>query len=100
MVLVGDDTHVDAHLGLFADRANLDARNLHGFAELVGHVDACFSPFVDSANLAQDRCMVCVERTIRSENHCWTHPMVLLGVDAQVDARFGPFGDSTNLGAR
>jgi hypothetical protein len=33
MVLVGDDAHVDAHLGLFADRANLDARNLHGFVE-------------------------------------------------------------------
>jgi hypothetical protein len=28
------------------------------------------------------------------------HPMVLLGDEAQVDARFGPFGDSANLGAR
>jgi hypothetical protein len=26
--------------------------------------------------------------------------MVLLGDEAQVDARFGPFGDSANLGAR
>jgi hypothetical protein len=28
------------------------------------------------------------------------HPMVLLGDEAQVDARFGPFGDSANLDAR
>jgi hypothetical protein len=26
----------------------------------------------------------------------WTHPMVLLGVVGQVEARFGPFGDSIN----
>jgi hypothetical protein len=26
--------------------------------------------------------------------------MVLLGDEAQVDARFGPFGDSTNLDTR
>ena len=28
------------------------------------------------------------------------HPMVLLGDEAQVEARFGPFGDSANLDAR
>jgi hypothetical protein len=28
------------------------------------------------------------------------HPMVLLGDEAQLDARFGPFGDSANLDAR
>jgi hypothetical protein len=28
------------------------------------------------------------------------HPMVLLGDEAQVDARFGLFGDSVNLDAR
>jgi hypothetical protein len=27
-------------------------------------------------------------------------PMVLLGDEAQVEARFGPFGDSANLDAR
>jgi hypothetical protein len=26
----------------------------------------------------------------------WTHPMVLLGQEAQVEARFGPFVDSAN----
>jgi hypothetical protein len=28
------------------------------------------------------------------------HPMVLLGDEAQVEARFGPFGDSAKLDAR
>jgi hypothetical protein len=28
------------------------------------------------------------------------HPMVLLGRVSQVEARFGPFGDSANLDAR
>ena len=30
-------------------------------------VEACFSPFGDSVILTQDRCTVCVERTIDSE---------------------------------
>jgi hypothetical protein len=30
----------------------------------------------------------------------WTHPMVLLGDEAQVEARFCLFGDSANLDAR
>ena len=30
----------------------------------------------------------------------WTHSMVLLGDEAQVDAYFSPFGDSANLDAR
>jgi hypothetical protein len=30
-------------------------------------VEARFSPFGDSANLTQDRCTVCAERTIGSE---------------------------------
>ena len=29
----------------------------------------------------------------------WTHPMVLLRDEAQVEARFGPLGDSANLDA-
>jgi hypothetical protein len=33
VVLLGDEAQVDARLGLFADRANLDARKMHGFAE-------------------------------------------------------------------
>ena len=30
----------------------------------------------------------------------WTHPLGLLGYEAQVKARFSPFGDSANLDAR
>jgi hypothetical protein len=29
----------------------------------------------------------------------WTHPMELLGDEAQVEARFGTFADSANLDA-
>ena len=49
--------------------------------------------------LVQDRCMVCARRTIGSEI-IWTHLMVPLGDEAQVEACFGPFGDSANLDAR
>ena len=31
------------------------------------HVEACFGPFGDSANLHIDNCTVCTERTIGSE---------------------------------
>jgi hypothetical protein len=48
---------------------------------------------------AQDRCVVCTERTIGMEI-ILTHPMVLLGDMGQVKACFGPLGDSVNLGAR
>jgi hypothetical protein len=30
----------------------------------------------------------------------WTLPMVLLGDEAQVEARFGPFGDNVSVNAR
>jgi hypothetical protein len=42
--------------------------------------------------------MVCDKRTIGSEIILDTP--VLLGDEAQVDARFGPFGDSANLDVR
>ena len=47
----------------------------------------------------QDRCTVCAKRTIGSET-VLDAPMVLLGDEAQVEARFGPFGDSANLHSR
>ena len=47
----------------------------------------------------QDRCMVCVKRTIGLEI-ILEAPMVLQDDEAQVEARFGPFGDSSNLDAR
>jgi hypothetical protein len=30
----------------------------------------------------------------------WTHSVVLLGDDGQVESRFSPFGDSIRVGAR
>ena len=47
----------------------------------------------------QDRCMVCAKRTIGSEIILDTM-LVLLCVEAQVDARFILFGDSAKLDAR
>ena len=47
----------------------------------------------------QDRCMVCTRRTIGSEI-ILEHLMVPLCDEAQVEARFGPFGHSANPDAR
>jgi hypothetical protein len=47
----------------------------------------------------QDRCTVCIKRTVGSEMF-WAQPMVLLGYVAQLEALFGLFGDSANLDAR
>ena len=47
----------------------------------------------------QDRCMVCAKRTTGSETVS-DEPMVLLGDEAHVHARFGLFRDSTSLDAR
>ena len=47
----------------------------------------------------QDRCMVCAKRTIGPET-VFDAPMVLLGDEAQVQALFGLFRDSTSLDAR
>ena len=43
--------------------------------------------------------MVCAERTLGSEI-VLTRPIELLGDEAQVEARFGPFGDNANLASR
>ena len=44
----------------------------------------------------QDRCIVCTKHTMAQKSF-WTQQMVLLGDEAQVEARFGPFGDSAYL---
>ena len=49
--------------------------------------------------LTQDRCMVCIKRTIGSEIF-WTHLMELLGDVGRVEPRFDPFGDIVSVGAR
>jgi hypothetical protein len=47
----------------------------------------------------QDRCTVCAIHTIGQKSF-WMHPMVLLGDEPLVEARFSPFGDSSNLDRR
>ena len=47
----------------------------------------------------QDRCTVCDKRTIGTEI-VLDAPEGLLGNKAQVEVRFGPFGDSANPDAR
>ena len=47
----------------------------------------------------QDRCKVCAKHTMAQKSF-WTHQMVLLGDEAQVEARFGPFGFSANRDIR
>ena len=47
----------------------------------------------------QDRCIVCAKHTMAQKSF-WTLQMVLLGDEAQVEACFGPFGDSANLDSR
>ena len=47
--------------------------------------------------LMQVRCTVGAKRTMGSENH---FGRTRLGDEAQVEAHFGPFGDSANLDAR
>ena len=59
----------------------------------VGHVESCFEMVLVSV---QDRRTVCAKHTMAQKSF-WTHQMVLLGDEAQVEARFGPFGDSANL---
>ena len=47
----------------------------------------------------QDSCMVCAKHTIGSET-VLDAPMVLLGDEAHVHARFGLFEDNVSVGAR
>ena len=72
MVPLGDEAQVEARFGL------LDI-------ELI---------------LTQDRCTVCVERTIGSEKSFWMHPMELLGDVGHVEPHFFLFGDSVSVGVR
>ena len=85
MVLQGDEAQLEACFGPFGDSANLDVRSVHGLRRtyhrlgnylrhlmvLLGdeaQVQAHFGLFRDSTSFIQDRCTVCVERIIGSEN--------------------------------
>ena len=47
----------------------------------------------------QDSCMVCAKHTMPQKSF-WTHQMVLLVDEAQVETHCGPFGDSANHDSR
>ena len=47
----------------------------------------------------QDRGAVCAKHTMAQKSF-WTHQMVLLGAEAQVETHCGPFGDSANHDSR
>ena len=55
------------------------------------HISVCLEMVLVSV---QDRCMVCAKHTIGPET-ILDAPMVLLGDEAQVQAHFGLFRDST-----
>ena len=65
----------------------------------VGHVESRFDPFGDGIRVAARQ-----EHGLRQTYHAseiiLDAPMVLLGDEAQVEARFGLFGDSPNLDSR
>jgi hypothetical protein len=42
---------------------------------------------------------VCAERT-KGSKMFWTYPLELQGDVGYVESRFGPFGDSVNVGVR
>ena len=49
--------------------------------------------------LTQDRCTVCVKRTLGWISFCM-HLMELLGEVGRVESHFIPFGESVSVGAR
>ena len=65
----------------------------------VGLVESCFGPFEIVLVSVEDRCTVCAKHTTGLDI-VFNAPMVLLCDEAQVEARFSPFGDSSNLDAR
>jgi hypothetical protein len=65
----------------------------------VGLVELCSVRLEIVLILTQDRCMVCTERTIGSQI-VWDAPDGLVSDMAQVEARFGLFGDSATPDAR
>jgi hypothetical protein len=65
----------------------------------VCQVKACFVRLEIVLFSAQQRCTVCAECTTFMEIFLGT-PMVLQGDVGQVEARFGPFGDSITPEAR
>ena len=62
-----------------------------------------WNPVLDCLDIVlvsvQDWCTVCAKRTLGLD-FVFNAPMVLLGYEAQVEARFSPYRNSANLDAR
>ena len=53
-------------------------------------------PFGDSVSVSAKGSWFALDVPLAHKSF-WTHPMVTLGYKDQVEAHFGPFGDSANL---
>jgi hypothetical protein len=62
----------------------------------MGHVESCFDLFRDSVTVGA----WFAPNVPQAQKSFSTHPIELLGDEAQVQARFSPFGDSANLDVR
>ena len=62
-------------------------------------MESRFSPFGDGVSVGARLGAWFVPNVPYAQKSFWTHPMVLLGDEAEVQARFGPFRDSANLDA-
>jgi hypothetical protein len=62
----------------------------------VGHVESHFDTFGDSVKIGA----WFAPNVPLAQKSFWTHPMVLLGDEAIVKARFGLIGGSVNLDTR
>jgi hypothetical protein len=71
--------------------------------ELLGDVrpmESCFGPFGDGVNVRCKMVSRYAPNVPSTQKSFWTHPMVLVGYEAQLEAHFALFGDSANLDAR
>jgi hypothetical protein len=66
----------------------------------VGRVVSRFSPLRDSVSVSAKRGAQFAPNIPSAQKSFWTYRLALLGDEAQVEARFRPFGDSANLDAR
>ena len=98
MVLLGDVGHVESCFGPLV--ASVGARSVQWNSKVTWVMWNLFLVHLETVLVSvQDRCTVCAECTIGSKIIS-THPMVLVGDEAQAEACFGPFGGGANLDAR
>ena len=65
----------------------------------MGYVESRFDPFGDGVSVGA-RLVHSLRQTYHGSKFILAHQMVLLGDEAQVEPRFGLFGDSANLDSR